>query len=166
MHSNASTRSYALAWRRVGGVADGKLHAIGHAGVVRIGLGQRDGRRVEVVAVDPHLRVRPRDADARPADATADLGHPCRRICPQTRVHIRDSRQPVPAEQLKERGTVQPALALAHVCAILLERHAGARAEGLQKRRQRLNGANHELHQRRQVIQAVLRHEDLGVPGG
>ena len=60
--------------RRVGGVAHLEPGPVGDPGVVAALLGDRDGRVVEVVAVDLRVRVRPGDRDRRQALAAADLG--------------------------------------------------------------------------------------------
>ena len=64
-----------------GGGDVGVVHAdpVGQAGRGDVAPGQLDRGGVEVIAVHAHHRVASGQADARPAGAAADVGHPGRR---------------------------------------------------------------------------------------
>ncbi|MEZ5391858.1 MAG: hypothetical protein R2724_03045 [Bryobacterales bacterium] len=70
------------------------------------------------------------------------------------------------AELLQEHGAVDARLALAHLAAVVLERHAAARTERIDDLLERFDGPDEDLRQRRDVVQTVSLSQRFGVFSG
>jgi len=80
-------------------------------------------------------------------------------------MHVGDGREPVWSEEMQERCSVELGLAFAHVGPVCTERHSPTRVKGFEDQGQRMDRADHQLDQRRQIVRVVALHQHIGVRG-